>query len=241
MAQIKITIVYDDYNGAEEGFILSFGFAALIEKENKKILFDTGTEPEVLLHNLDLCGITPSQLDAVILSHNHYDHTNGILGILRENPKIPVYAHKYWSIPVNFQGLDLLKQNLILNQKARECIEICPSVFLTNTLSSQDYGGIHEQACYIKSGDSYILLCGCCHPGLINFLNERKQLSILGSAPLYLIGGFHGFEFTHQEAKILNPIIKSIILCHCTMYCQTFKSQFGEKTSFGIVGKTLYF
>ena len=35
-------------------------------------------------------------IDAVILSHNHNDHTDGLLGILRENKDIPVYVHKDW-------------------------------------------------------------------------------------------------------------------------------------------------
>ena len=53
---IKITVLVDDINGAEAGYILSYGFAALIEKDEKKILFDAGTKERPLINNLKAYG-----------------------------------------------------------------------------------------------------------------------------------------------------------------------------------------
>ena len=70
--KFKLNIVYDDLNGAEIGYMKSFGFAAIVEIDNKKILFDTGTKEEILVNNLTNYGLDASEIDAVILSHNHY-------------------------------------------------------------------------------------------------------------------------------------------------------------------------
>ncbi|MHA1149838.1 MAG: MBL fold metallo-hydrolase [Promethearchaeota archaeon] len=241
MTYVKITILIDDINGVEIGYMRSYGFAALIEINNKRILFDTGTKIKPLLHNLRMYNISPSELDAVILSHNHFDHTNGLQGILRENEDIPVYIHKEWNTPASYKGYQVPKKNYILNEYARECKEICKGIYLSNCHVSGDYGGIHEHACYIKAPSSYILMCGCCHPGLNKFLNDREQLGISIKNQFDIIGGFHGFKFENAQVKDLNQFIKSIIICHCTMNGKTFFEQFPEKSKIGKVGKTIIF
>ena len=235
----KITVIIDDINGAEKGFLQSYGFAALIELNDKKVLFDAGTDPSYLIKNLNAYGIKPPSLDGVILSHNHYDHTNGLSSVLQQNLDIPIYINKYWGRPVSFSGINLPPKNLILVEKARECKELCSGLYITNTHTSSDYGGIHEQACYIKSENAYTLLCGCCHPGLNRFLGDRKELGIQDDSPLNLMGGMHEFRFSDERAKELNPIVKKVILFHCTQNAPVYRSQFGEKCSIGILGRTI--
>ncbi len=238
---VKLTILIDDIDDSEVGYKKSFGFAALIEKGNKKILFDTGTYSEPLLANLKTYGISASSLDAILLSHNHNDHTDGLPGILKENDDIPVYVNKDWDNPVSFQGKRIPKKNLVVNNEARECEDITSGIYLTNSHFSSDYGRIYEHACYIDTGNSYILICGCCHPGLTTFLQDRTQLGIPLDADLQLIGGMHGFKFSDSEAEELDPIVKSVILCHCTSYASDYRRQFGKRCTLGIVGKTLEF
>ena len=186
-------------------------------------------------------GISPSSLDAIILSHNHNDHTNGLPGILRENDNIPIYVNKDWEVPVSYQGKMIPKKNLVVNKGACECEEVISGIYLTNSHFSSDYGRIYEHACYIDAGNSFILLCGCCHPGLNLFLQDRTQLGISLDSDLHLIGGMHEFKFSDNEAEKLNPIVKSVILCHCTTYVSDYRRQFGNKCTLGIVGRTLEF
>ncbi len=56
-----------------------WGYAALIEVDGRKILFDTGHRPDTVLENARELGIDLSDVEDVILSHNHGDHTGGLL------------------------------------------------------------------------------------------------------------------------------------------------------------------
>ena len=58
------------------------------------MLFDTGQSGTVLLHNLELLGAHPSTIDALAISHAHYDHTGGLSALLeRVRPATPLYAN----------------------------------------------------------------------------------------------------------------------------------------------------
>ncbi len=239
--KLNLTVVCDNYDGAEKGFKKSYGFSALIEINNKKILFDTATDGKVLLNNLKMCDIYPKDLDAVILSHNHYDHTDGLSEILNENKKIPVYIHKDWDAFASFGGFNVPKENRTVFKEVRDCRGLVGGIFLTNSLLASDYGGIHEQACFVDLDQDLLLITGCCHPGISAYLDERSELGLSEDKFLHIIGGFHGFKFSNKEAKEIEPKLRSIFCCHCTSYGETFKKQFGDKFYLAPVGKKLVF
>jgi 7,8-dihydropterin-6-yl-methyl-4-(beta-D-ribofuranosyl)aminobenzene 5'-phosphate synthase len=60
-----------------------WGYAALVEVDGKKILFDTGAHPDVVLKNAEALGIDLSQVEDVVISHHHDDHTGGLLALRR--------------------------------------------------------------------------------------------------------------------------------------------------------------
>ena len=91
---MRITVLVEDYSGYESPFLAQHGVSFLVEKGGKRILFDTGQSAEPVLHNMGLLGIEPESIDYVFLSHCHYDHTGGLLGILKAiGKRIPVIAH----------------------------------------------------------------------------------------------------------------------------------------------------
>jgi 7,8-dihydropterin-6-yl-methyl-4-(beta-D-ribofuranosyl)aminobenzene 5'-phosphate synthase len=58
------------------------------------ILMDTGASLDVTLHNIDALNLDLSRVDVIFLSHGHYDHTGGLIGVLRRIGKpVPVVAH----------------------------------------------------------------------------------------------------------------------------------------------------
>lgn len=64
-----------------------WGYAALVEVDGKKILFDTGGRPNTVLENAEKLGIDLSDVEDVFLSHNHWDHIGGLLSLRKELKK----------------------------------------------------------------------------------------------------------------------------------------------------------
>lgn len=65
-------------------FGLSLHIASSKDDETRAILLDFGFSPEALVPNLDVLGIAPETLDALVLSHGHYDHYGGLVGFLEQ-------------------------------------------------------------------------------------------------------------------------------------------------------------
>jgi len=64
--------------------------------ETRNLLMDFGFTGEALNNNLDVLGIDSASLDALVLSHGHYDHFGGVVGFLRKTggklkPELPLY------------------------------------------------------------------------------------------------------------------------------------------------------
>jgi 7,8-dihydropterin-6-yl-methyl-4-(beta-D-ribofuranosyl)aminobenzene 5'-phosphate synthase len=91
---LKITILSTML--ADDG-IGEWGFAALVEADGRKILFDTGARPNTVLENVRELKLDLSDVQDVILSHFHDDHTTGLLTLRREfsksNPKALSRVH----------------------------------------------------------------------------------------------------------------------------------------------------
>jgi 7,8-dihydropterin-6-yl-methyl-4-(beta-D-ribofuranosyl)aminobenzene 5'-phosphate synthase len=91
---MNVTCVVD--NAARHGsqLLSEHGVAFVIETETGRALFDTGQSGTVLLHNMQALQIDPRQIDALAISHAHYDHTGGLPALLeRARPGLPLYAH----------------------------------------------------------------------------------------------------------------------------------------------------
>ncbi len=61
-----------------------WGFAALVEADGHRILFDTGLRPDTVLLNAGRMNIDLSEVEEIVLSHNHGDHTGGLVNLRKE-------------------------------------------------------------------------------------------------------------------------------------------------------------
>lgn len=78
---MRITILVDNTALFDRMFVAEHGFSAYIEAEGKRILFDTGYS-DAVVKNAQKMQIDLLDLDYIILSHGHFDHTGGLWHIL---------------------------------------------------------------------------------------------------------------------------------------------------------------
>lgn len=90
MAATRITILMD--NVAMDGLAAEHGLSFHVQNETTRGLFDTG-QSEQLASNARQMGIALADIDWVVLSHGHYDHTGGLACALREHQGLAIYAH----------------------------------------------------------------------------------------------------------------------------------------------------
>ncbi|WML67028.1 MAG: 7,8-dihydropterin-6-methyl-4-(beta-D-ribofuranosy l)-aminobenzene-5'-phosphate synthase [Methanoregula sp. SKADARSKE-2] len=80
--ELSLTVLTDDTKSPDNIFAGEFGLSFFLETGGKKILFDTGYS-DVFLANAGIMGINVGNLDYVVLSHGHNDHTGGLIPLSR--------------------------------------------------------------------------------------------------------------------------------------------------------------
>ena len=158
---MKIKIVYD--NKAMPGFKSAWGFSCLIE-HNLNLIFDTGGRYSILKHNMEKLGIKMDSIDAIFISHSHWDHAGG-LKELKFNGKIYVPPSS------NLKGIKVGKEE-----------------FLPNFISTGEING--EQSLIVRNGDKLVIFTGCSHNGLKNVIRIAEEYGEIYG----IIGGFHDFK-----------------------------------------------
>jgi 7,8-dihydropterin-6-yl-methyl-4-(beta-D-ribofuranosyl)aminobenzene 5'-phosphate synthase len=148
VAKLKITVLSTML--ADQG-IGEWGYAALVEADGRRILFDTGARPETVLANAREMGIDLALIEEVVISHNHADHTGGLVTLRRElmktHPKALSRVHVAEGIFVPRVRPDGRAGNGLLQAKAayealggrfivhRQATEIAPGVWFTGPVA----------------------------------------------------------------------------------------------------------
>jgi 7,8-dihydropterin-6-yl-methyl-4-(beta-D-ribofuranosyl)aminobenzene 5'-phosphate synthase len=219
----SISIVFDN-KCVNEGFLSGFGFSALLHNHlsDNYLLFDTGGNGDVLVHNIKQVGVDPNMIEKVIISHNHHDHMGGLTGFYAQNQNIELY------IPDNFNHYE---RNFPLAQVhlSRQVKEIDDSVFISGPIGNS----IREEALFCENKEgNYIILVGCTHPGLENFIMMARKRGKIEA----VIGGFHGFhKYSYLEG------INFIGACHCTSHVSEIRNRFPNHYKKVCVGDTFSF
>ena len=96
--------LYDAFGSRRDGLQHDFGFAALIRYEGKTILFDSGTNADILKANTAALGVDLREVDLAVASHAHFDHINGFDYLLEVNPDVKLYFPNdfFWGADVDF-------------------------------------------------------------------------------------------------------------------------------------------
>jgi len=85
---LKITVLVTNLAGDPREGDGEWGYSALVEVDGHKILYDTGASADMVLRNAKALKIDLSEVEEVVLSHNHPDHVGGLMALRRELAKI---------------------------------------------------------------------------------------------------------------------------------------------------------
>jgi 7,8-dihydropterin-6-yl-methyl-4-(beta-D-ribofuranosyl)aminobenzene 5'-phosphate synthase len=119
---VKVTVLSTMLVGDEQKGVGEWGFAALVEVDGHRILMDTGARPETVRLNAAELGVDLSTVTDLVLTHNHADHTGGLLTLRRElskkNPRALSRTHVARGIFLPRPGPDGAEENGLLPLKA---------------------------------------------------------------------------------------------------------------------------
>ena len=110
----RMTTQVSPSTGAPDALVAEPGFSALvrIEKDGheRTLLFDAGVSPNGMVDNMRRLGLSPAEIEIIVLSHGHWDHVTGMEGLVRVlgRSNLPVMIHpEFWSRRrVRFPGLE---------------------------------------------------------------------------------------------------------------------------------------
>ncbi len=220
---VTVRVIYDNYTRVDS-LTAHWGYSVVIEGLEKMILFDTGTKPDIFASNFRKMGLDASEIDLLVLSHEHGDHTGGISSFVKMKTDIPVI------IPHSFtkefkQRMDSLGLKPLL---VKEPATICENLY---TSGEFDFP-LAEQALVLNTKQGLVVMTGCSHPGIVEMLKEIKSSF---NKNIYMVfGGFHLLEKSEEEMDAIISGMKAlgVVKCgatHCTgdKQIKMFRDAFG--------------
>ena len=90
--KVKATVLCENYVMWNRRLLGEHGFSVYVKTEHGNFLFDTGTGTTIL-NNAGVLGFDLKALKGIILSHNHGDHTGGLLPVLEVKEGLDIYSH----------------------------------------------------------------------------------------------------------------------------------------------------
>ncbi|MFP3867941.1 MAG: MBL fold metallo-hydrolase [Desulfobacteraceae bacterium] len=207
-----IIMVTFDNNAHDPRLATAWGFSCLVRGLEKTILFDTGGSGRVLLDNMATMGLDPQEVDLVVLSHIHGDHTGGLEGFLRRNAQVTVFLPQ--SFPGSFKtGVKRAGAKVVEVSGPQP---ICAGAFSTGEMGSW---GLQEQSLVLQTAKGLVVITGCAHPGIVNIVEQAKQ--VVPGEVLLVMGGFHlGGHSSQDIAEIIQRFhqlgVQYAGPCHCS-------------------------
>jgi 7,8-dihydropterin-6-yl-methyl-4-(beta-D-ribofuranosyl)aminobenzene 5'-phosphate synthase len=221
---VTITVIYDNYLYME-GLENDWGFACLIEGAEKTILFDTGRLGDLFLRNFDALGLDADMIDVIVVSHEHGDHTGGLIDFLKRKSGIPVLVTESFSDEF-IQNVEKAGAEPVL---LKEPIQICKDVYLSGEMG----GRIKEHSLAINTKNGLVVITGCSHPGIVEIMKQFQ--TILKKDIHVAMGGFHLLQKSETQMNGIIQQMKDLGLkkcgaTHCTgdKQIQMFKDAFGN-------------
>jgi len=208
---MNVTVIFE--KDCQDNLQCGWGVSYLV---GDSLLFDTGEKYEYLDVNFEKIGIDQAKIKQVVISHNHWDHRQGLWELLKKKPTLQIWGCEDFT--VEFKP-ELNKHTVHVTGGVEEII---PGVFTAGCMKTQYKEKVLlEQSLVLESNKGLALICGCAHPGLTNIIESVIEYF---DRPVYaVLGGFHLIDkdarFIHYVAGELKKLgVKKIFPGHCTGY-----------------------
>lgn len=262
---IKITTLVENsvYGKGLQG---EHGLSLLVDTGECRLLFDTGAS-DLFIRNARVLGIDLREVDFLVLSHAHRDHTGGLHHFLAMNGKAQVICKKELFRPkfkeerengvIHPDALDAARFRFV-----EEVTELSPGVFIFPQLAITDEEDTHfehfftltegrkqadtftdELALVLKQADEVSVLSACSHRGITNIIRTVQGHFPHASLKLVL-GGFHIRNTAKEKFEVIarffeNHLPQQLGVCHCTGIDKyaLFHQCFGDRAFYNYTGR----
>jgi 7,8-dihydropterin-6-yl-methyl-4-(beta-D-ribofuranosyl)aminobenzene 5'-phosphate synthase len=240
----RVVNLYDAF-GPSTSLRKDWGYAALVEYGGRRILFDTGNNAAIFEHNVKELGIDLRNLDAVVISHRHGDHTSGLTWLLTINPHVVIYTPVEGAffnsplpqsfltpapgLPKDLKYFEGKPPERLLSgspwkdanfSQVAETKQIFPGFYVIVTRSEKPGTlEMNELSLAVSTPEGLAVIVGCSHPGIDKILSAAAQIE----PKLYTaIGGFHLVATPDPDIRrvvsVLNDKLhlQRVAPAHCT-------------------------
>jgi 7,8-dihydropterin-6-yl-methyl-4-(beta-D-ribofuranosyl)aminobenzene 5'-phosphate synthase len=229
---MDVTVLSENTKLKNSNLHTEHGLSLLVEKDDNIVLFDTGGPEGSAIQNAESLNLDLCDVDAVVISHGHDDHTGGLLDFFKLNDDAPVYLKKealnpHYTCSSNNKEFIGMDERIIEEYSNRikfisETTEILEDFFVmpniyqkyptpttNNILFSKEDNKIlidkfqHELFMAVKSIGEIDIFSGCGHKGIMNIVCSAEE-AVPHMKIKTIIGGFH-----FQAGKISTFTAKS--------------------------------
>jgi len=223
-----------------ERWIRRWGLSFLIEDDT---LFDAFGAPHVLMENLRRFKVDISNIRQVAISHEHWDHVDGLRPLLGQKQGLKIYLPQHADIVIKNKirawGGDVIDVN--------KSIKLKEGVHLSGEIVGRYADkAMAEQALVLETNKGLLIVVGCAHPGVMKIISRVKKDF---RKPVYgVMGGFHLKDRTIEDisvkaARLKAAGVKIVVPLHCTgaRARKIFRQAFGSSCLFIREGQEITF
>lgn len=245
---MKLKVLVDNNTYIDHYYCGEPAVSYYIEDEDIKLLLDVGYS-DLFLKNLNEFGLNIEEIDAIVISHGHDDHTRGLKYYFEQNSEnnVSIIAHPDAFQEKLFNNLKICspilqedlreKCNLVLSKNP---VKISKNLtFLGEIPKMNDFENrkvIGKQIVNNCSEDDYVLddtalvyqnekgiyiITGCSHSGICNIIEYAKKVC-KEDRVLGVIGGFHLSEIDEQVIKTIDYLKENHIEGLYPCHCTSF-------------------
>lgn len=228
----KITTLIENNSDYNNKLINEHGLSLLIETKDNRYLFDTGQTSD-FLKNANALNINLNNLNGIILSHGHYDHTGGVIDLLKTHTNINnLYISKYFNnnkykklnngsykyngIPFNLHQIESLIHTKKIDS---DMYKLCSNIYIFSNFTMTNKYEILNENMLIKSNKEYI----------IDTFKDEISICINTSKGIVIIAGCSHrgiINIINSIKNKLNKKVRGIIGGTHLIHCNSKRLQF---------------